>query len=301
MSYQIIDNQLEVKITLLSGDIAFVSEDREDFEIDFEDLRKGTSEEIFDIKYEDNLLTLKEKKHNKVNKFFSSEEMPNNNVIIKIPENLNISGEIKTYSGNITADKLNFDGKIKSYNGDITIKDHIKGDITIKSYSGDFNCNYFEGNFNSSFLSGDIKISNALFNKFNTKVHSGDLRVSGIFDLKEAANIKSLSGDIYLNIKEFIGEEEINIKALSGDVKIEGDYPKEQVKIKKLSSIPNMIDIPNIPDLKKVFKIFKKGKNEKIEVNVDDDNQNVEKVLNMLSDGKINTDEAERLIQSLKS
>ncbi len=294
MNFEVQENKDEIDLILRKIDLEIKSEDRGDVEIDFSGLTKSGAEERFIIEFSDNKLKIHEKKHVEWGKYFDVKDRNSGKLLLLFPVDIETSGTITTYNGDIEAETWVFNGNIKSYSGNIKVSKSLKGDITSKIYSGDMEVENFEGKLQAKSYSGDIKINSGLIKQLNLKSFSGDVDIKGIFQLDKTSTIKSMSGDVRLDINEYRGEEKLNIRVLSGDIDVKGDYPEDKIEIKRTTDLSGKFEIRK---LKKLIDIF--GGN-KAEVKVEESTNNINRILEMLDSGKINSDQAEKLIKSLK-
>lgn len=294
MNFDVQENKVELDLILRKIDLEVKSEDRQDIEIDFSELTKSGAEERFDIEFSDNRLKIHEKKHVEWGKYFDVKDRNKGKLLMLFPAEIETSGKITTYNGDLEAEAWIFNGNIKNYSGDIVVSKSLKGDICTNIYSGDIEVENFEGKLQAKSYSGDIKINSGLIKQLNLKSFSGDVDIKGIFQLEKASTIKSMSGDVKLEISEYRGEEKLNIRVLSGDTDIKGDYPEDKIEIKRTTDLSGKFEIRK---LKKLADIF--GGN-KAEVKVEEDSDNINRILEMLESGKINSEQAEKLIKSLK-
>lgn len=294
MNFEVQENKVEIDLILRKIDLEIKSEDRGDVEIDFSGLTKSGAEERFIIEFSDNKLKIHEKKHVEWGKYFDVKDRNSGKLLLLFPVDIETSGTITTYNGDIEAETWVFNGNIKSYSGNIKVSKSLKGDITSKIYSGDMEVENFEGKLQAKSYSGDIKINSGLIKQLNLKSFSGDVDIKGIFQLDKTSTIKSMSGDVRLDINEYRGEEKLNIRVLSGDIDVKGDYPEDKIEIKRTTDLSGKFEIRK---LKKLIDIF--GGN-KAEVKVEESTNNINRILEMLDSGKINSDQAEKLIKSLK-
>ncbi|KQC15000.1 MAG: hypothetical protein APR63_12990 [Desulfuromonas sp. SDB] len=292
-NYSITEDKLDLDLLTRRFDLNIIQQSRDDIEVEFQGLTKSGVEERFDIDFTDNKLTIREKKHADWNKMFNVKDAEGL-VSILLPENVENQGKIVTYSSSLATENFNYTGTIKSYSGDIDSRGTFKGEVKIKSYSGDMQFENLQGSLKTSIYSGDLRILNGDIQGLKLKSFSGDVQIDASFNLEESALIKSLSGDVSINFHSYQGEEVMVIRSLGGDIKLTGEYPEDKVETKKTTDFSGKFDFAKLTKLAEVF-----GGNDR-EVKVDETGQNVNKILNMLSEGKITSEQAEKLIKSLK-
>lgn len=309
------NNKLDLEISLKSGNLTILSEEnREDtIDIDFEDLRKGTAEDIFEVELDkvEKKLIIREKKKgsfpfNNISSSFSS----SSNITIYLPKNLAINSSTKCYSGNIKITDCNISGEITCYNGNIKFKNVIT------------NCDI-------KIFNGNLGITDGIIKFLKTKCFSGNIKISSIFDIrKNRCLIQTLAGNIKIESKEILPSDEIiEIKTLTGNIKIADNLPQDKIRIsKKIDFEKNEFIKSYVPELVKGIlsnlsenfsyssqgKHHHKNKNKNkenhddIEVEVNENksktvskSEHIESVLKMVSDGKISVGDAEKLIKAL--
>ncbi len=318
------DNKLELEISLKSGNIDVISEENRDtIDIDLEDLRKGTAEDIFEIKLDEveRKLIVKEKKKkessfiNNISSSFSTRT----NLKIYLPKNISIKCNIKSYNGNIKISESLVSGEITCFNGNTKFANSM------------INCK-------TKIFNGNYKIEDGIIKSLKVKCFSGNISINSIFDIgSDQCIIQTLAGNIKINCKEFINSESIvELKTLSGNIKVSDSFPKDKIKInKKIDFSENDFLKDYVPPFVKGifnnlsenfnnsfhgnkennnkkekkgnhnFNFTKNRNNTDTEVEVEIDSkrvsksQHIETILKMVSDGKITVDEAEKLIKAL--
>ncbi len=301
MNFPISDKNLSLDVNLRNSNLEMVFEEREDVEVLFEETRRNAAEERFQVKLEDGILTLREKKTKSWMKNFAPESDDIEKVTLKLPMDISSKGSVISYGGDVETKDMNFSGKMLVYSGDAVLGGVTKGDSEFKIYSGDLTCVKFSGNIIAQIYSGDIEIEDASLESIELKSYSGDVRITGSFNLCKNSEIKTLSGDTFLNLKEFSGDSELLVKSLSGEVTIDGEYPPEKIRVQKLSEKFADMHAFHLPKFKKMFSRFDgvhAGRHK--EVRIDEDSANIEKILEMVSQGKLDADSAEKLIKAIR-
>jgi DUF4097 and DUF4098 domain-containing protein YvlB len=134
MNYDINGSCIKVNISLLKGDIELKGTSRTDISVDFDELRKGTAEEIFDIKFENGELNITQK-DKKLSQFINMENFP---VAVSVPENIEIEGVLDSLKGDISVSNLaSFKGRAGSKKGDISMSDITDSEAEMSVISGD--------------------------------------------------------------------------------------------------------------------------------------------------------------------
>jgi DUF4097 and DUF4098 domain-containing protein YvlB len=310
MNFILDKNYLDITIKLNKTSIEIIEEERPDIEIDFKELRKKTSSELFDISFWENKLVIKEKDWSILPmalSFFNDELEAT--LVLKIPKNIEIEGNITTINGDIDINSIKLDGKLKTVNGDIQIGYVQCNTLKIDCISGDTRIEKINGFVKSKGVSGRFLIEKGQLKGFNHKGVSGDVYINADFELEDDIQINSVSGDIYLNIHSYYNDRHIYITSLSSETDIKGTFPQDNIHIKKkmpaIKSFPFKDFMPMIKDVFSGFSTYKDDM--EVEVNSEKSESKPEKhqneiamILKMVSEGKINIDEAERLIKALK-
>ncbi|MDD2890091.1 MAG: DUF4097 family beta strand repeat-containing protein [bacterium] len=143
-------------------------------------------------------------------------------LVLRLPLKKQYSGECKIASGDMGIKNVSYNGILKSASGDIAVES-LKGNVEINTASGDIELNGIEGNANIHSISGDVEINDGDMHSLDIATTSGDISFYGNLLLKKDSIIKTVSGDIELDISN---AENLLIESqtLSGDIEIEGDY-----------------------------------------------------------------------------
>ncbi|MBT4525458.1 MAG: DUF4097 family beta strand repeat protein [Deltaproteobacteria bacterium] len=310
MNFILEKSYLDINIKLNKTSIEIEEEEREDMKIDFKELRKKTSGELFDISFWEDKLVIKEKDWSilpMAMSFFNDEL--ETTLVLKIPKNISVEGNIVTVNGDIDINAIKLDGKLKTVNGDIQIGYIQCNTLKIDCISGDTRIEKVNGFIKSKGVSGRFLIEKGHLKGFSHKGVSGDIYINADFELEDDIQINSVSGDIYLNVHSYHNDRHIYITSLSSDTDIKGTFPKDKIHIKKkmptIKSFPFKDFMPMIKDVFSGFNTYKddidgEPNAEKQEPKSEKHQNEVAMILKMVSDGKINIDEAERLIKALK-
>ncbi|HQO09204.1 MAG TPA: DUF4097 family beta strand repeat-containing protein [Clostridiales bacterium] len=310
MKYDLNANCIKMEISLLNSDLEITGSERSDLELDFPDLRRNAAEEIFDISFEEGILKITQKSK-KLSQFMSGDDFT---VKLSVPKNAELEVEINDLSGDIKVSGAGiFKGNVKSKSGDVLIEKVDDLEAEISSISGDVIINECKGSLMTSSVSGDMKASVTACKILKAKSVSGDIEITGSFDLSEDAMVNSVSGDIKINFESYAGQNIVNLKSVSGDIELEGNKPADEMI--KISTVKGDLSGFNpigkdffkswtfgnaFKDLKSHFKDIS-DENSVSEIReTKKDVQNVQTVLNMLAEGKISADEAEKLIKAIK-
>lgn len=306
MKYDMESKNITVNVSIINGDIELSGEERNDIELDFDDLRKNTVDEIFDISFNDNVLEITQK-DKKISKFMNIEEFP---VIIKIPADAVVKGSVKNINGDIKIGNISgFEGQTGSKKGDISVSGITEADIDVNLISGDVDIREVNGTLKLSSISGDILMKECVISDLSAKSVSGDISIECEFNLTNDLVISSVTGDVDLNIVKFTGEAGITINSVSGDIDIKGEKPAdEKIKVSQVKGEFSKFNKafftdslkPMIKNLKDHIKDITQHKIKSEVHSSKKDNQNIQMILNMVSEGKISADEAEKLISALK-
>jgi len=307
MNFSLSGQTLELEISLIKGGLEIIEMEREGVELSFSELRKNTAEELFSISFQDELLFVKERTWKKASMsptFFGNST--NNDLVLKIPIGTQLRGSIATVSGDIRAAALSGNLKIKTISGQMEFGRIESRKLKLQNIGGNLKIDTLVGAINAKVISGKCLIKNGRISRFSIGSVSGDITVDADFDLDRESAIHTVSGDTALNIRSYTGDYGVQISTLSGETAIKGDYPKEKVEIKKrMPFLKNHPFKTVMPGLKNFVSSFTNmADNDGVEVNSatesDDNNPHIQRILQMLSDGKINAEEAEKLINALK-
>ena len=304
MNFTLASNKINSKMTLVKGSVTITVGNSAEVELEFPELRKKTADEIFDIKFWDDTLTVKEKfgrKSHMMPPLF--DEKLNTNLVLKLPANTEASGYITAVGGNIDMGAIHYDGKLKTLNGDMNLGDMRSDDLNINTVSGDTRIGTINGSLVGNAISGAFLVEAGELSYLSLKSVSGDIYVKSGFNLEQDSYIQTVSGDINMNIPHYKTEKELSLSTLSGNTKLEGTYPED--KIRKKRSMPFMKGSPFkefMPMMKEFMHSMKGGRGVEVHTKWHSSNKskNVETILNMLAEGKITADEAERLINAIK-
>lgn len=306
MKFTLEGSQLELDLSLSKASVLIYESDQSDVELVFAGLRKKSVEEVFDVGLRNNRLFVKEKASRNtppvLDTFLSSGF--NSDLKLMIPKGTDLSGRIATLKGGIRSENLTFSGLIKSIAGSVEIDSLQTDGINIQNVSGGITLKEFEGFLKGNTMTGRITIEKGTFKDVSLKSVSGDILLGGIFALENDSDISTMSGSIYLDVKEYRGDNYVFLSTLSGSTDIKGDYPEESIQVKR--RMPMFKDHPFksvVPTMKEFFSSFVSTSN-KNDVEVETGSQkseddSVKKILEMLSEGKITAEEAEKLIRAL--
>lgn len=307
MNFILNEQTLELEISLIKGGLEIIEMEREDVELSFSELRKNTAEELFSIGFQNELLFVKERTWKKTSmspSFFGNNT--NNDLVLKIPNGTQLHGSIATVSGDIKAAKLSGSIKIKTISGQMEFGRIESKKLKLQNIGGNLKIDNLIGAINAKVISGKCLIKNGQISRFSIGSVSGDITIDADFDLNRESTIHTVSGDTALNIRSFTGDCGIYISTLSGETAIKGDYPKEKVEIKKrMPFLKNHPFKTVMPAMKNFVSSFAKmADDDGVEVNTAPETENndphIQQILQMLSEGKINAEEAEKLISALK-
>lgn len=306
---------IEVHISIKSGDVSVHSSDGDMIEVDLPDLRKGTLDEMFEMTMYDNKLTIKEKKPSFSGMNFLNFGNSCSDMTLSLPKSVSYSGELSLYNGDLSAQDVTLSGSVNTYNGDISFQNTKADHLKVNSYNGDLSMKNYKGGLTVEQFNGDISCQDCELTAMQIKSFSGDIKIRGSFNLKEDGVITTMSGDISLNAEKYLTEKCINISTMSGDQEISGNIPEDKIIVKNQMRNHGMEFMKGFkPMMKGIFGSIGGSMTEqkdqvKTEVfNTSDDKReaaekkdaNIERILQMLADGKINFEESERLINLLK-
>ena len=303
MKFAINNKIVKFNIGVTGTDLHVETAEVNEIEVTVEGLRKNTSEELFEINLEDDILTIKEKKGSlkniggmfSVGGIFSGNGFSGADIKMVIPSSLTTEGKIGTVNGDVKVSNLTYNGKVASVSGDIILFS-VVGNITVGT------------------VSGDVKIEKSKLNEISIGTVSGDVEIESEFDLADDGQVKTVSGDIDLNATEYLTDKKIVIKTVSGDFSKKGKITDEDIVFKNKRNKKsgshdfkfkfdflgeNIHKIVNSTVKNAMNAVFSLEKAD-ISVNTGKDKEDsVVKILKMVEDGKISADEAAKLIESL--
>ncbi len=297
---------LGLAMTLINASVEIVETEGEEAELIFSDLRKKTVGEVFDVSFLNDKLIVKEKIRRKLpisTALF--DESLNTDLTLKIPEKTSLSGTLSTVSGNIKVPTLCFDGKIKTINGNMNLGDVKSNNLHLHSVNGNVKVANMDGSLWIKTISGRSVVENGFIKELSLNSVSGDMQITAGFEPKDDCSISTVSGDISLKVLSYAGNRNMYLSTLSGKTVIDGAYPQEKIQIKKrmpfLKNFPFKSIKPMMKDIMSSFSSMKDNFGVEVHTSTDDGNsKNVEMILNMLSEGKITAEDAEKLIAALK-
>lgn len=315
MKFTIEDQKLELDISLSKSSLLIQESEGDEVELECTGLRRKTAEEIFSIAFRNNRLLIKEKNPNHSPVFASLfNATAEGEVVVKIPRQTLISGKAKTVKGTIKTGKINFTGELRSVMGKVSVKEIITDGLEIQNIGGGIFVGKLDGFFNGKTVAGEITVEGGRFLEVKVSSISGDVRLSGDFELEADSDISTVSGSVYLDVKKYKEGKELLISTLSGNTSIVGQYPEDWITIKPkmpfFKNHPFKNFGPSMKDMCSSFFAFShKSDNDssseaetEVEVEVEsqpDSKESTKMILQMLSEGKISVEEAERLIKAL--
>ena len=308
MYFTLEGDQLSLALNLVKASIEVVVGDTREVELEFSELRKKTADEMFDINFWDDQLTIKEKFGRKSPMMSSLfDEKLNTDLRLKIPTGITATGFITAVGGRINIGPIQFDGKLKTLNGDMNLSEMKSSRLSTNTVSGDTRIGIMSGALEGHSISGKFLIEGGDIQMLKLRTVSGDIFCKAGLSLVEDGIIQTVSGDIKMKIPHYEGDKELFLSTLSGNTELEGTYPEE--KISKKRTMPFMKgawfkDV--MPTIKEFMSSMKGGHGVEVHTQWDSgrkerkENKNVKAILDMLSEGKITPDEAERLINAIK-
>jgi len=298
---------LDLEISLIRGRLEIVTADREDIVLTFPELRRHTAEELFRISYEDGLLLVKEHpwKKSAMPAAFLKNGV-NHDLVLNLPAGLKLKGNISTVSGDIKAERLSGSLRLKTISGRMTFGHIESSRMKLQNIGGNLTIERMDGSISARIVSGKCLIQSGRITHFDFSSVSGDIAVIGDFDLERDSSVQTVSGDTLLTVNSSSGSGNIQISTLSGETVVKGEFPQERLEIKKrmpfLKNRPFKTFMPAVKHFVSSFTGM--GVDEGVEIRAsaktEGNEQHIEQVLQMLSEGRITAEEAERLINALK-
>ena len=155
MNFSLESDKITLKLTLVKASVTIAVGSSPEVELEFPELRKKTADEIFDIKFWEDTLTVKEKfgrKSHMMPPFF--DEKLNTDLILKLPVNTEASGFITAVGGNIDIGAIQYDGKLKTLNGDMNLGEMRSRELNLNTVSGDTRIGTINGSLVGNAISG---------------------------------------------------------------------------------------------------------------------------------------------------
>ncbi len=291
--YTITGDKLKLGISLVSYDISIKGYKGDELVIEVDDRKKA--DKNIEIEFTEKELRIKEEKSLRWNK--------GGNLVLHLPKNGIYSGKYSSTSGDIEVRDIFYEGKIASVSGDIELK-KIEGMAEIKS------------------VSGDITLEEVNLSKISANKVSGNFDFSGKLSLSGDGGIKTVSGDIKLDIKsgdnlrfylKTLGDTDINgesiewkeemadwksltLKSVSGSINLTLDESLKDVYLKTSKGMKGF----KMNTFSKWLEVFLSHIPKGVQVQAGTSKkEHISRILNMLEHGKIDAEEAKKLIDSL--
>lgn len=311
---QHLGKNIEMTISIKSGDVCIQPSNSEMIEVDLPDLRKGTLEEMFEISMIDNKLTIKEKKNRYSGMNFMNFQNNSSDMVLSLPNTVQYNGELALYNGDLCIKDVNIAVVVNTYNGDISIQNVTADHFKLNSYNGDLNLQNFSGKLAVEQYNGDISCQACELTGIAIKSFSGDIDLKAKFNLQQDGSISTFSGDVSLHGDEYLTDKNIMISTMSGDLAVHGSIPEERIIAKNKMKTGMEFMKGFKPMMKGIFDSIGdtlSGQKDKIKTEIFNTSElareaaekkdaNIERILQMLADGKISFEESERLIKLLK-
>lgn len=122
------------------------------------------------------------------------------------------TADLKSASGDISADDMAADVKAKTASGNVTLGT-VGGDLRVHTASGELRCSSVAGPAVFSTASGDLEVG-AAGGRVEVKATSGNVRLG---ELLHGARIVNVSGDVRVLA---LGEGDLHVRSVSGDVAV---------------------------------------------------------------------------------
>ena len=306
-------NRLSLDISLASYDLSIKGCEGNELVIETDDKEKA--DKRLNIEFEEEEIRISEDRDWKRTK--------GGKLALKLPKDKNYSGKCSSASGNIDVENISYEGKISSASGNIEL-DTLKNKtyMVIKTASGNIEIKKIEGSLKIKSVSGNTRLEDVNLNKLQAKTVSGDFELSGKLSLEEDGSVKTVSGDIKLDI-ESENNLCIYLKTMGG-VDIKGHHPEWKDEMKDwrslvLKSLSGDVNTKLNEDLNNIYiestKIMKDLKMHGFFTGLDkflsriprgvkvaegsSKEEHISRILNMLEKDKISAEEAKELIDSL--
>lgn len=307
MKFTIDHQQMELALSLFNASLEIKETEDEVAELEFEGLRRKTAEAFFKVSFYKNRLVIKEKseRNSPILESILSGDL-SKKLILKIPIGTNLSGSVSTLRGDMVLGDLKFSGSLKTITGNLSIKKMVSDDLQLQNISGKTNFACFKGSLKAKTMTGPFHIEDGMFSEIGVKGVSGDIYLAGGFELDGENEISSLSGNINVAVHRFKGEGVLILSSMGGNPVVHGSYPEESIEIRKrmpfIKSHPLKSFFPGIKDyFSSIYSSSHQDDEVEVEVTSEKEDDNIKLILQMLSEGKITAEEAEKLIKALGS
>ncbi|MGS0972467.1 MAG: DUF4097 family beta strand repeat-containing protein [Candidatus Izemoplasmataceae bacterium] len=215
-SFPVLENNVDVIISLTSDDVECVAHDEETIEVFYKKVKNIND---YKLNFDGKVFSLEEKK--KIGLF--GFKMGSGQFIVKVPKELNPNNlSIKIVSGEVALVQVNAkDVSLRAVSGNLVVRQGQYASLDMSIVSGDAKVNNVDISKDASInsVSGDITLSEVTAKNFFVKTVSGDCKGREFYP--ENVRLKSISGDMKItNSDQSRIVNIISKKTLSGEIRI---------------------------------------------------------------------------------
>nr|AJG37903.1 hypothetical protein [Firmicutes bacterium enrichment culture clone fosmid MGS-M1] len=215
-SFPVLENNVDVIISLTSDDVECVAHDEETFEVFYKKVKNIND---YKLNFDGKVFSLEEKK--KIGLF--GFKVGSGQFIVKVPKELNPNNlSIKIVSGEVALVQVNAkDVSLRAVSGNLVVRQGQYASLDMSIVSGDAKVNNVDISKDASInsVSGDITLSEVTAKNFFVKTVSGDCKGREFYP--ENVRLKSISGDMKItNSDQSRIVNIISKKTLSGEIRI---------------------------------------------------------------------------------
>lgn len=150
---------------------------------------------------------------------------------ITVPREAQI--EAKTVSGDVRIEGTRGPLEVQGVSAELEVED-VQGPLRLRTVSGDACCVEYKGQVEANSVSGDLRFERSRLRRPDLIAVSGDVSVEGEIAGPDEGRVKTVSGDVELELVE--GSYDITLKTVSGslDCDIEGRVTTEGRRDKRV-------------------------------------------------------------------
>ncbi|HEY6959568.1 MAG TPA: DUF4097 family beta strand repeat-containing protein [Candidatus Limnocylindria bacterium] len=126
--------------------------------------------------------------------------------------------DAQTVSGDLSVDGTRGPLEVQSVSGDISVDD-VQGPLRLKSVSGDVGVGRYVGHVDGNTVSGDVTFEGVRLRSIQLQTVSGDVEVKGGLESARQHRIRTISGDVQLELVD--PDLTVEFRTASGDLESE--------------------------------------------------------------------------------
>lgn len=135
---------------------------------------------------------------------------------ITVPNECDIDAQ--TVSGDLSVSGTRGPLEVQSVSGDISVDD-VQGPLRLKSVSGDVGVGRYVGYVDGNTVSGDVTFEGVRLRSMQLQTVSGDVEVKGVVEPARQHRIRTISGDVQLELVD--PDLTVEFRTASGDLESE--------------------------------------------------------------------------------